>query len=211
MIRKEITLEWRQKFAFNGVLLYLVSTVFVCYLSFARIIDIPTWNALFWIILMFASINAVLKSFLQERDGRLLYYYTLVRPQSVINAKIVYNALLMAALSLAGWLVFIGFMGNPVKNLPLFLLNMLLGVSGFSAVLSMVSAIASKARNNFTLMAVLSFPLVLPLLLVLIRVSSDAILGVPVKDSLPNLLVILLLSGITLVLSNILFPYIWKE
>lgn len=211
LIRKEITLEWRQKFAFNGVLLYLVSTVFVCYLSFARVIDIPTWNALFWIILLFASINAVLKSFLQERDGRLLYYYTLVRPQSIINAKIVYNALLMIALGLAGLVVFIGFMGNPVRNLPLFLVNMLLGVSGFSAVLSMVSAIASKARNNFTLMAVLSFPLVLPLLLVLIRVSSGAIHGASIADELSNLLVIILLSVITLVLSNILFPYIWKE
>ncbi|MDX9942423.1 MAG: heme exporter protein CcmB [Bacteroidales bacterium] len=211
MIRKEITLEWRQKFAFNGVLLYLVSTVFVCYLSFDRLIDVPTWNALFWIILMFASINAVLKSFLQERDGRLLYYYTLVKPQSIINAKIVYNALLMSALGIAGLVVFIGFMGNPVKNIGLFLVNMLLGVTGFSAVLSMVSAIASKARNNFTLMAVLSFPLILPLLLVLIRVSSDAIHGATVVEALPKLLVILLLSVITLVLSNVLFPYIWKE
>ncbi|NLM92952.1 MAG: ABC transporter permease [Bacteroidales bacterium] len=210
-MRKEITLEWRQKFAFNGVLLYLVSTVFVCYLSFDRLIDVPTWNALYWIILMFASINAVLKSFLQERDGRLLYYYTLVKPQSIINAKIVYNALLMSALGIAGLVVFIGFMGNPVKNIGLFLVNMLLGVTGFSAVLSMVSAIASKARNNFTLMAVLSFPLILPLLLVLIRVSSDAIHGATVVEALPKLLVILLLSVITLVLSNVLFPYIWKE
>lgn len=211
MIRKEVTLEWRQKFAFNGVLLYLVSTVFVCYLSFARIIDVPTWNSLFWIIMMFAAINAVLKSFLQERDGRMLYYYTLVKPQSIINAKIVYNAILMAALAVSGWLVFISFMGNPVQNLPLFLLNMLLGVIGFSSVLSMVSAIASKARNNFTLMAVLSFPLVLPLLLVLIKVSAAAINGAGVMEELPNLMVIVLLTGITLVLSNILFSYIWKE
>lgn len=211
MIRKEITLEWREKFAFNGVLLYLVSTVFVCYLSFARIIDVPTWNSLFWIIMLFAAINTVLKSFLQERDGRLLYYYTLLKPQSIINAKIVYNAVLMAALGLAGLLVFISFMGNPVENMPLFVLNMLLGVAGFSSVLSMVSAIASKARNNFTLMAVLSFPLVLPLLLVLIRVSAAAIGGAGLVDELPNLLVIVLLTGITLVLSNILFPYIWKE
>ncbi len=211
MIRKEITLEWREKFAFNGVLLYLVSTVFVCYLSFARIIDVPTWNSLFWIIMLFAAINAVLKSFLQERDGRLLYYYTLLRPQSIINAKIVYNAVLMAALGLAGLLVFISFMGNPVQNMPLFVLNMLLGVAGFSSVLSMVSAIASKARNNFTLMAVLSFPLVLPLLLVLIRVSAAAIGGAGLVEELHNLLVVVLLTGITLVLSNILFPYIWKE
>jgi len=211
MIRKEITLEWREKSAFNGVLLYLVSTVFVCYLSFARLIDVPTWNSLFWIIMLFASINAVLKSFLQERDGRLLYYYTLLKPQSIINAKIVYNAVLMAALGMAGLLVFVSFMGNPVQNMPLFVLNMLLGVAGFSSVLSMVSAIASKARNNFTLMAVLSFPLVLPLLLVLIKVSAAAIGGAGLVEELPNLLVIVLLAGITLVLSNILFPYIWKE
>lgn len=211
MIRKELTLEWRQKFAFNGILLYLVSTVFVCYLSFSRLIDVPTWNALFWIIMLFAAINAVLKSFLQERDGRMLYYYTLVKPQSIINAKIVYNALLMVALAVSGLVVFISFMGNPVQNMPLFLLNMLLGVVGFSSVLSMVSAIASKARNNFTLMAVLSFPLVLPLLLVLIRVSAAAIDGNDLAGQLPNLLVILLLTSITLVLSNILFPFIWKE
>lgn len=211
MIRKEITLEWRQKFAFNGVLLYLVSTVFVCYLSFERTINLPTWNSLFWIILLFASINATLKSFLLERDGRLLYYYTLLKPQSVINAKMVYNALLLVALSIAGLIVFIAFMGNPVQNLGLFVLNLILGVIGFAAVLSMVSAIASKARNNFTLMAVLSFPLILPLLLVLIRVSEGAINGTSLSEHAPNLVVIILLIAITAVLSNILFPYIWKE
>jgi heme exporter protein B len=87
---------------------------------------------------------------------------------------------------------------------------MLLGVIGFSSVLSMVSAIASKAQNNFTLMAVLSFPLVLPLLLVLIKVSAAAIAGSGFSEQYPNLLVITLLAAITIVLSNILFPYIWK-
>lgn len=209
-LQKEVTIEWRQKFSFNGVLLYLVSTVFVCYLSFARVIDVQTWNSLFWIIMLFAAINAVMKSFLQEREGRLLYYYTLLRPQSIINAKILYNALLMSILSLAGLLVFISFLGNPIQNLPLFLINMLLGVIGFSSVLSMVSAIASKAQNNFTLMAVLSFPLVLPLLLVIIKVSAAAVAGAGFSEQYPNLLVIILLAAITIVLSNILFPYIWK-
>lgn len=161
--------------------------------------------------MLFAAINATLKSFMQERDGRLLYYYTLLRPQSVINAKIVYNALLLTALALTGLFVFMAFLGNPVQNLTLFVLNLILGVFGFASVLSMVSAIASKARNNFTLMAVLSFPLVLPLLLVLIRVSGGAIDGDNFAAQAPNLLVVVLLISITAVLSNILFPYIWKE
>ena len=211
LVKKEITLEWRQKFAFNGVLLYLVSTVFVCYLAFDGVIATNTWNALFWIIMLFASVNAILKSFLQERDGRQLYYYTLASPVAIILSKIIYNALLMVLLSLAGFGVFAVFMGNPVESHVLFILNMLLGVAALSSVLSMVSAIASRARNNFTLMAVLSFPLVLPLLLVLIRNSGAALRGTTLAAQWPDLLLVVLLAGITLALSIVLFPYIWKE
>lgn len=211
LIAKELKLEWRQKAAIHGVFLYFVSTVFICYLSFARVIDTSTWNSLFWIILLFTGVNVTLKSFTQEREGQLLYYYFLLKPQWLINAKILYNGLLLSVLSIAGLLVFVVFMGNPIRDITLFTINMILGVVGFSSVLSMVSAIASKARNNFTLMPILGFPLALPLLLVLIRVSLAAIEGSTVQEQLGNLLVIVLLSGITLVLSNILFPYIWKE
>ncbi|MFO7978610.1 MAG: heme exporter protein CcmB [Bacteroidales bacterium] len=211
LIRKELTLEWRQKFAFSGVLLYLVSTVFVCYLAFEGVVAANTWNALFWIILLFAAINATLKGFLQEGAGRQLYYYTLASPRSVILSKIIYNSLLMLVLSLVGLVVFMIFMGNPVVSAGLFLLNLLPGVVALSAILSMVSAIASRARNNFTLTAVLSFPLVLPLMLVLMRNTSATLAGTTLQAQLPGLLVMVLLLAITLVLSVILFPYIWKE
>jgi len=99
LIQKEIKTEWKQKYAFNGLLLYVVSTVFVCYLSFKRIVDLPTWNALFWIIQLFAGVNAISKSFLQEGRGRMLYYYTLTNARSFILAKIIYNLFLMLVLS----------------------------------------------------------------------------------------------------------------
>ncbi len=63
LIAKELILEWRSRYAFNGIVLYVVSTIFVCYLSFKGGIQGPTWNVLFWIILLFASINALVKSF----------------------------------------------------------------------------------------------------------------------------------------------------
>jgi len=72
LIAKEMLLEWRQKYAFNGSILYVVSTVFVCYLSFKNIIDPPVWNALFWIIMLFVSVNAIAKSFIQENSARQL-------------------------------------------------------------------------------------------------------------------------------------------
>src|SRR5690606_37969409 len=35
LVQKDFILEWRQKYAFNGMLLYVGSTVFICYLSFS--------------------------------------------------------------------------------------------------------------------------------------------------------------------------------
>lgn len=161
--------------------------------------------------MLFASVNAALKAFVQEHENRHLYYYTIVSAKAAINAKIVYNALLMGCLALAGFFVFVSFMGNPLQSTWLFLLNMLLGMLGFSSVLCMVSAIAARVRNNFTLMAVLGFPLVLPLLLLLVRVSQQCVMGTTFAAVATDLLIIIMLTAITLVLSNILFPYIWKE
>src|SRR5688500_15798690 len=98
LIRKEIILEWRFRYALNGILLYVISTVFVCYLSFKQV-NPASWNALFWIILLFASINAVTKSFIQENRGRQLYYYTIASPRAIILAKIIYNMFLVLLLS----------------------------------------------------------------------------------------------------------------
>src|SRR4051812_11592911 len=111
LVKKELMLEWKMKYAFNGLLLYIVSTVFVCYLSFRQIIDVPTWNALFWIIQLFAGINAIAKSFLQDRPGRVLYYYSVVSARSVILSKIIYNFLLMSLLSVTNVFFYFLFIG----------------------------------------------------------------------------------------------------
>ena len=211
LIHKEFLLEWRQKHALGGIVLYLVSTIFICYLSFTGLMSVPVWNALFWIIIAFASLNLVLKSFGEENSGRKLYLYTLASPQAVIFSKILVNSLTMIVLGVLGFILFNLFMGNIAGGKPVYWLVLITGVVGFSSVLTMVSAIAGQVRNNFTLMAVLGFPLILPLLLLLIRSSLAALQGAGVADVASDLLVILLLVLISLTLSNILFPYLWKD
>ncbi len=211
LIRKEFLLEWRQKHALGGIVLYLVSTIFICYLAFAGVMSPQTWNALFWIIIAFASLNLVLKSFGDESPARKYYQYTLTSPSVVIFSKTLTNTLVMIVLGVLGYLLFTLFMGNMTENLLAWWVVLVVGVTGFSSVLTMVSAIVSQSRNNFTLMAVLGFPLILPLLLLLIRASSAAISGQPFATIGPDLLVILLIVFIALTLSHILFPYLWKE
>ncbi len=210
LVTKELKLEMRNKYALGGILLYVVSTVFVSYLSFKKIIDPATWNALFWIILLFASINAIAKSFMNETRGRLLYLYTLASPQAVILSKIIYNSFLLIVLSGLCLLVYSLFIGSIIQDIPLFLLTLLLGSFGFSSLLTLVSAIASKTNNNFTLMAILSFPIMMPLLMVLIKLSKNAIDGLEHWDS-NSILVLLFLNVIIIALSYLLFRYLWRD
>ena len=214
LIGKEIRLEWRQRYALNGVLLYVVSTVIICYLSFnlqRNHLSKATWNALFWIILLFTSVNAIAKSFVQERSGRLLYYYTLASPQGIIVSKILYNAGLMLILSGLGFGFYALVMGNPVEDGTLFVGNVLLGAVGFSSTLTMIAGIAAKAQNNGTLMAVLSFPVMLPMLLMLIKISKNALDGLDRSASGGEVVTLLAINAIVLVLSYILFPYLWRS
>ncbi|MEZ4904309.1 MAG: heme exporter protein CcmB [Spirosomataceae bacterium] len=214
LIQKEITLEWRQRYALNGMLLYIVSTVFVCYLSFRlknNQLNPLTWNTLFWIILLFTAVNAISKSFTQERSGRLLYYYTLASPQGIILSKILYNAVLMLVLSLAGFGFYAFVMGNPVGDLPMYLLTILLASIGFASSLTMVAGIASKAENNGALMAILSFPVIIPMLLVVMKLAKNALDGLDRSTSTNEVLVLLALDVIVITLSLILFPYLWRS
>lgn len=213
LVEKDLLLELRQKYALHGMMLYIVSTVFVCYMSFKFSngeIHPITWNTLFWIIMLFTAVNAIAKSFVQEGRGRLLYYYTLVSPQSVILSKIIYNALLMLVLAIVGLAVYSLVIGNPVQDMTLFVVNVILGGLGFSSSFTMISAIASKAANGGTLMAILGFPIILPMLIMLIKISKNAMDGLALYNSYDELITLGAINMIVVTISYLLFPYLWR-
>ncbi|KAA8484404.1 heme exporter protein B [Arcticibacter tournemirensis] len=210
LIKKEIVLEWRSKYALNGILLYVVSTIFVCYLSFKQINPV-TWNALFWIIMLFASVNAIAKSFLQENKGRQLYYYSIASARAIIISKIVYNILLMLLLSVIAIAFYSLVFNNPIGDPLFYLLSVLAGSISFASVFTMISGIASKANNSGALMAILSFPVIIPLLIVLIKFSKNAMDGLDRSVSLDEIGVLLAINIIVITISLLLFPFLWRD
>lgn len=214
LLWKEFLLEWRQKYAINGMLLYLASTILVCYMSFnlkPNQLNALTWNALFWIILLFTAVNAVAKSFLQERYGRMFYYYSLVSPQSVILSKTIYNLVLMLILALLGYAVYATVLGNPVQDKLYFLISIVLGAIGFSIIFTMISAIASKAQNSNMLMAVLGFPIIIPVMVMVLKISKSAIDGLDRSLSTDEVFVLLAINIMIATVAYILFPYLWRS
>ena len=211
LLQKDLNLELKRPFLFNGMLLYLVSTVFVCYLVFDGIVDTKTWNALYWIILLFAAVNSAGRSFSEEFSRRHLYYYTLAGPTAFIIGKMLYNVLLLTILSLLGFLAFMVFLGFPAESKSMFLLAAVAGSIGLALLLTLVAGIAARAEHNFTLMAILSFPIVLPKLLILINLTQNALYEAQWSLAIKPLIALLAMYFLIIVLAVVLFPYLWKE
>ncbi len=211
LLYKELLIEWKQKYALNGLLLYVVSMVVVISLALVDKLNPVTWNILYWIILLFVSINAVAKSFMSERPGNLLYLYSLASPAAIIIAKMLYNFLLLTFMALITLVAYAFLTGIEIANWPLMLGVVSAGSAALAANLTLVSAIAAKAENRTTLLAVLSFPLIVPILLVLIDLSQNAVQGLDI-DLEQN--TFLLLGGIVVALTGVsvlLFPFVWRD
>lgn len=211
LLKKDLLLELRQQHTFYGIILYLVATIFVVNLSINRP-DGAVWNGLFWIIQLFVCINAVAKSFLQESRGRMLYFYSIADPREFIIAKLIYNIILMLIMSLLGIGLFFLLLKNPLTNTPVFIGIACLGGVSISLVFTLLSAIAAKAQQNAALMAILGFPLIVPQLLLLMRLSKTAFGEVFRDGALLQLsLLVIGLDIMVIVLSVILFPFLWKD
>ena len=185
------------------------ATIFVLYMAVENP-DSATWNGLFWIIQLFISINAVAKSFLQESRNRMLYYQTLTSPGQFILAKLLFNTVLMIIMSGLSLILFSLFMTYPVEKSAVFVGLVFLGGWSLSLVFTFLAAIAAKAQQNAAIMAILGFPIIIPQLLVLMNVSGTVF---DPKSVIPVANILLLLGSDVLVilLSVILFPFLWKD
>jgi heme exporter protein B len=214
LLKKELTLELRRRSVISGLALYLFSTAFICYLTFSlrqNQISPLVWSALFWITILFTVINTIAKSFLGEKRGRDIYYYSIASPEHILLSKIIYNFILTLLLTLTGFLLFVVLLGNPMTDTALFLAVLILASMGFAASLTLLSGISSKATNSYIIMAVLSFPVVISILLLAIKITKNCIDGLDRSVSYNDLLTLLAINCLVAATSYILFPYIWRN
>lgn len=209
LLKKELLLETRQQYSFYGLLLYIGATLFVLFMALEQP-EAAVWNGLFWVNQLFICINAVAKSFLQESKGRMLYFYTLSSATDFLIAKLLFNMLLMVLMSALTLLLFTLLLGNPLLNAPAFMGLALLGGISLSLVFSFLAAIAAKAQQNAAIMAVLGFPVIIPQLVLLMRISA-ATFSPLLTVSYTSVGLLLALDALIVLLAIILFPFLWKD
>ncbi|MBD3168639.1 MAG: hypothetical protein GF307_04095 [candidate division Zixibacteria bacterium] len=106
---------------------------------------------------------------------------------------------------------FFVFLTVTCRNTGLFITVILLGTLGLTGATTIIAAIISKASMKGALFAVLSFPVLLPVLISAIGGTETAFEGGSFADAMGNLKMLIAYPVIMITVSIFLFEYIWND
>lgn len=210
---KDMKVELRSKYAFNTILMFGITTLAVVSFTLGQSgLSAHLLAALFWIIMFFAAMAGMAQVFVREEEaGTVLALRLAADPTAVYLGKLFFNLSLMILIAFVITPVFFIFTDAPVDNILLFVLVLILGIVGLCAATTIVAAIISKAGIKGALFAVLSFPILFVLLLLLVNASARVLEEATLGGIALELQGLVAYSGVMITASLMLFKYVWQE
>ena len=215
VLSKDIRQEYRTRYAIGAILLFGITTVTVVSFTIGRLdLQNEAQAAIFWIIVFFAAMSGLAQSFIREEETKTAMALRLYAdPGSIYIGKLIYNIILMGMVVAVITPLFIIMTDVAVKDLGLFCSILILGVLGLAGATTLVAAIISKANIRGALFAVLSFPLLLPLLIGAVGGTGKAFTDNESGWTAASSEIQLLISYTVVVITAgiLLFEYVWEE
>lgn len=213
IFKKDLLLELRTRYAVNTLLAFTGSALLLILFTLrAEELDPTPRSGLVWIIILFAAMAGMARSFVLETDQKtwpLLRLYA--NPTDVYTGKLLYNFLFLLLLNLFTFILYLVLLGIPVANGPYLMAAVLLGALGLAAVTTLTSAMISRADRRGAIFSVLSIPLLVPLLLILTRVTRIALVEGADPEFMNDLMALVGYCGVTITTGVLLFDFIWEE
>lgn len=210
---KDWRCEFRTRYALNTLALFAFTTMVVMSISLGPIgIDRARGSkvlpVLLWVILLFSVAAGLPRAFVQEEESQTATALRLsATPSALFCGKLLYCLTLVGALELLVTPVFVILMNLEVASPALLVGTLAAGGYGLAVGSTLVAAIIAQARTKGTLFSVLSFPVLLPLLLLVVELTFSAVGGGGGGVALPQL--ILYDASVTIV-GFMLFPVVWN-
>jgi heme exporter protein B len=215
VFRKDVRAELRTRYALNALALFAVSTVVAISLGvgpLTRSAALPLIDAaLMWIASLFAAFTGLARAFVQEEEARTAAALRLAAPPTAVYlGKLLFNLLLLLLLDALTAVLFVILLRVQIGNLGLFVALLLAGSLGLVAATTLIAAIIARASVKGALFAVLSFPLLAPLLVVAIKGTALALEGTGWDRGAAPLQVLLAYAVAMFVASLFLFGSVWE-
>lgn len=217
VLLKDLRTELRTRYALNTLVLFSVNTVVVLSLSMGfitarRNADLPLIHAaLIWVAVLFAAFTSLARIFIHEEERRTALALRLAAPPiSVYLGKLLFNLVLLLMLDLLVSLLFIVMLHVQIGNVALFLALLVAGSFGLVSATTLIAAMIARASVKGALFAVLSFPLLVPLLVVAVHGTALALQGEGWRHGIAQLQTLFAYTIALFVASLFLFGSVWE-
>jgi len=211
--RKDITAEFRTRYAINSILMFALVTLTVISMALGLMTpDTDLMAALFWVILFFAAMSGLAQVFIKEEEaGTALILKLSTEGLVIFFGKLIFNLLLLAVLSVLIVPLFIILLKVTPQNWTVFLIGLALGDIGLAGATTIIAAIVAKATVKGALFTVLSFPILLPLLMAVIDITKVAFGGGDFGDISTGLQLLVAYDVVMVTVSVMLFDFVWRQ
>jgi heme exporter protein B len=185
-LRKDLLLQWRGRAQVVAIFAFGASSLLL--FSFAIGPDSVALRqhagGFLWLGLLLASTLSLAESFEREMEEGALEGLLLLpaSPRALCYSKVIANWLQLALLGIALVPVMVVLYDAGTSRLFALLAVILLGTAGLSAPGTLYAAMTAQARARQTLLPLLLFPLVVPVLLAAVKATSLLILGDPMEQ-----------------------------
>lgn len=210
MVKFFLKEEWKGKYAALGAFLYIFTAVLITFLSLPGL-DRAQFSAIFWIVVIFTTLQGISRAFIQMRKNNFVFWQQICSPQVFLASRLITAFILMLIFTLFAYVVFSVMHGESGNGGLLFLLVSLFTGMGVSSVFTISSSIAAKTDNPGVLLPVLTFPVILPVLLVGAKAGKKAIDELGFSALLPDLVLLLVFNILIVAMGLVLIRFIWKE
>lgn len=191
-------------------MLYIFATVLVLYYSLIKI-ERFHWPGIIWILFIFLAINSSGQSFSREIRHRQWYLYSIAHPLAIYFSKLIFNFLALLMLNIMALALLNIFFDLPVFNSILLINTLVLSTLGISSIFTFVSLMAGKAYDQGGLIAILSIPLLFPILMAGSRLLMVAFSLLSDSSYVSDYASIIGIDIVSIGLSIILFPILWRD
>lgn len=210
---KDLRTELRSRYAINTVLAFVGAALLLVLFSLKAEQLPPTpKSGLIWIIILFAALSSLSRSFVTETERQTFDLLRLHgKASEVFAGKLLYNFIFTLAVNICTFILYIFLLGLPLADMLALVLTLVLGTLGLSAVSTMLAAIVAQADRKGAIFSVLSIPLLFPLILILVRTTKAALLEGLTANYLNDFWALLGFAGVTITTGLLLFDYIWED
>ncbi|MFM9004170.1 MAG: heme exporter protein CcmB, partial [Flavobacteriales bacterium] len=94
---------------------------------------------------------------------------------------------------------------------PAMFLTVLIGSAAMGSVLTFVSGLAYRASQGMSLLAVLGFPVLMPVLLSVVKMTKATMASESIMSDPYAFMITVTLGVLSWVLSLVMFPYLWRD